>query len=415
VNIVAPLIVFLTLGVAALMMAVRYVTPEERQWLLRLLIIAFLLRVAVAVMFELIPELRLFHEDANGYEGMGIKLADSWRGRIAPFSLRNTNSGFFYVSGALAYAFGPFPLNVPMFNSVIGSLTIFMIYRLSRKLFHVSVARLAAGLVAYAPSMILWSGIALKDALATFLIVIALSSCVSVKEKITAPAVLGIVLPMLAMQPIRFYIVYFMAFAVVISLFIDRGSRMLGSLGKQVLIAAVVAGLFTMLGLAGKAVEGTEAFDLKWVSGFRAGMASTANSGFGQDADISTPRGALAFLPEGFATLLLAPFPWQMTSFRALVAAPETIIWWTFVPATIRGIIFVVRRKFSLASPLMLFMVSLTGAYSLAQGNVGSAFRQRAQIFVFLFIFTAVGWYLKKCKKMGIDTELLLRGNSAGS
>jgi 4-amino-4-deoxy-L-arabinose transferase-like glycosyltransferase len=413
VNLLSPVIVFLTLGVGALALAAHTVAPEEQSWLLRVLLTAFALRVAVAVVFEVVPQWRFFHEDANGYEGLGMKLADSWRGRIPPFALRHANAGFFYVSGALAYAFGPFPLNVPMFNAVIGSLTIFLIYRLARKLFHVTVARLAAMLVAYAPSMIMWSGIALKDALATFLIVIALSSCVSVKERITLPAVLGVVLPIVAMQPIRFYIVYFMVFSVAVSLAVDRGSRMLGGIYKQLVVLAVVGALFAILGMSGQAIQGTDAFDLKWASGYRQGMAATANSGFGQDADISTPKGALAFLPEGFATLLLAPFPWQMTSFRAAIAGPETIAWWMLVPATIRGIVFVVRRKFTLASPLLLFMVSLTGAYSLTQGNVGSAFRQRAQIFVFLFIFTAVGWYLKRCKRAGIDPEILLRGSSA--
>jgi 4-amino-4-deoxy-L-arabinose transferase-like glycosyltransferase len=412
-NVVSPLVVFVTLGVALLLWASKQIPIEERGWVLRLLLIAFALRVMVALAFELLPELRLFHEDANGYEAIGIRIADYWRGRAPNYPLATKNTGFFYVSAALAYAFGPFPLNVPMFNTVVGSLTIFMIYRLARKLFHVAVARLAAMLVAYAPSMILWSGIALKDALATGLIVVALSACVSVKEKLTLKAVLGVVIPIVLMQPIRFYIVYFMAFSVVISLILDRGGRALSGIYKQAIVAVTVVSLFIILGLSGNAVEGTEAFDLKWAAGYRHGMAVTANSGYGMDADISTPRGALTFLPEGFATLLLAPFPWQMTSFRALVAAPETITWWLFVPATMRGILFVVRRKFAAASPLMLFMVSLTGVYSITQGNVGAAFRQRAQIFVFLFIFTAVGWYVKKCQRAGIDSEILLRGDSA--
>jgi hypothetical protein len=46
--------------------------------------------------------------------------------------------------------------------------------------------------------------------------------------------------------------------------------------------------------------------------------------------------------------------------------------------------------------------------YALMHGNVGSAFRQRAQIFVFLFIFTAVGQYAKKLKKLGHSPDMLL-------
>jgi hypothetical protein len=38
----------------------------------------------------------------------------------------------------------------------------------------------------------------------------------------------------------------------------------------------------------------------------------------------------------------------------------------------------------------------LTLAYSIFQGNVGTAYRQRSQILVFYFIFVAVGYVLMK-------------------
>ena len=40
----------------------------------------------------------------------------------------------------------------------------------------------------------------------------------------------------------------------------------------------------------------------------------------------------------------------------------------------------------------------LTFAYSVFQGNVGTAYRQRAQLLVFYFIFVAVGFVLVKEK-----------------
>jgi hypothetical protein len=41
----------------------------------------------------------------------------------------------------------------------------------------------------------------------------------------------------------------------------------------------------------------------------------------------------------------------------------------------------------------------LTLAYSVFQGNVGTAYRQRAQLLVFYFIFVAVGSVLVKEKR----------------
>ncbi|HLA12397.1 MAG TPA: hypothetical protein VJ023_17555, partial [Pyrinomonadaceae bacterium] len=45
-------------------------------------------------------------------------------------------------------------------------------------------------------------------------------------------------------------------------------------------------------------------------------------------------------------------------------------------------------------SPILIFTVMLSLAYSVFQGNVGTAYRQRAQLLVFYFIFVAVGYVL---------------------
>jgi hypothetical protein len=39
----------------------------------------------------------------------------------------------------------------------------------------------------------------------------------------------------------------------------------------------------------------------------------------------------------------------------------------------------------------LVFAASLTAAYALMQGNVGTAYRQRTQITMFFFIFMGVG------------------------
>jgi hypothetical protein len=45
----------------------------------------------------------------------------------------------------------------------------------------------------------------------------------------------------------------------------------------------------------------------------------------------------------------------------------------------------------------------LSIAYSVFQGNVGTAYRQRAQLLVFYFLFVAVGFVLLKEKRENLD------------
>ncbi len=409
-EVILPLLEMGLLGILLVAGLTRRLPEVERDWLMRVLMVALLVRLLAATAFAAVPGIRLFQDDAEGYEGIGMFLANSWHGNGPPMPLDDLmqNYGYHYVNATLYYVFGSYRPVASYFNSILGTANIFLIYQLARRFFHVLVARRAALLVAFVPSMILWNSIALKDTLTTFLIVLTLSSCVRLKEELTPRNILFTLLPIVAIQPIRFYMFYFLSVAVIGSLLFERGSKLITGVPKSLLLGGMVLLLLAAVGLSTGVQEGANFLDLERVSSFRHGMAETANSGFAAEVDISTPMGALAFLPIGMAFLLLSPFPWQFTSLRSAFAAPETIVWWFMFPAMLRGLAYTIRKRFAATSPVILFTFALIPAYSLVHGNVGSGFRQRAQIFVFLFIFTAVGQYAKKLKQSGRSPDVLL-------
>jgi hypothetical protein len=65
--------------------------------------------------------------------------------------------------------------------------------------------------------------------------------------------------------------------------------------------------------------------------------AQSAQSGFGKDIDVSTPEGVLTIIPVGMTYLLLAPFPWQLTTLRQMITLPEMILWWLSLPLLVLG------------------------------------------------------------------------------
>src|SRR4030095_2660072 len=91
---------------------------------------------------------------------------------------------------------------------------------------------------------------------------------------------------------------------------------------------------------------------------------------------------------------LFAPFPWQIISLRQSITLPEMIIWWASFPMLVLGFWFSIRYRLRMISPILIFTVMLSLAYSVFQGNVGTAYRQRSQLLVFYFIFVAVGYVL---------------------
>jgi len=126
---------------------------------------------------------------------------------------------------------------------------------------------------------------------------------------------------------------------------------------------------------------------------------SRAGSGFGQEVDVSTTQGAISTIPIGLIYLLFAPFPWQLVSLRQSITLPEMIIWWLSFPLLVLGIYYSIRYRLRQISPILIFTTMLSVAYSVFQGNVGTAYRQRAQLLVFYFVFVAVGFVLIKEKR----------------
>jgi hypothetical protein len=190
---------------------------------------------------------------------------------------------------------------------------------------------------------------------------------------------------------LRFYIFYFVALAVVGTFAFGRKGRLGPRLASYVLVLGVFVGAFTFA-VKPETAEVQRAFmTLDQLQVTRADQALWGKSAYGEAHDVSTLGGAIGALPVGLAYLLFAPFPWAITGVRQLLTLPETLVWYALMPAFARGLAYSVRRRLRDVLPILVFAVTLTIAYALMQGNVGTAYRQRTQVTMFYFVFMAVG------------------------
>jgi ABC-type Fe3+ transport system permease subunit len=72
------------------------------------------------------------------------------------------------------------------------------------------------------------------------------------------------------------------------------------------------------------------------------------------------------------------------------------------------GVWFTLKYRMRPALPILIFTTMLTLAYSIFQGNVGTAYRQRSQLLVFYFIFIAVGYVLLKERREDRRRRMLM-------
>ena len=394
------MVVLVTSGVVLYLFR-RY--SDEKDLITILFVGALVVRLAFGIFLH-VYDLRIFFGgDSITYHLLGGVISDYWLGLVDPretaYQYATMTSrpgwGMNYLVAGIYMITGKNILAAQSFCAVIGAATAPMVYFLAEKVFgNRRVARTAAFAVAFFPAFVIWSAQLLKDGIVIFLLVLSITMVLQLQEKFSYAAVIVLISSLFGIITLRFYIFYMVGVAVAGSFIVGSSNKSTSILRRAAVLTLLGLGL-TYLGVIRNASVDFEKYaDLERVQLSRFDLARSAESGFSEDADVSTAEGAITTVPVGFAYLMFAPFPWQVSSFRQAITVPEVLLWWALIPFMIAGIIYAIKHRLKSTFPILFFSAILTLAYSIFQGNVGTAYRQRTQIQVFLFIFIAVGWQL---------------------
>src|SRR5206468_3415343 len=242
----------------------------------------------------------------------------------------------------------------------------------------------AAALTAFAPSMILWSSQMLKDAPIVLSLCLCALYTLKLRNRFQTRNLLLLLASLFCLFALRHYAFYIMFVAVASALVLTPKRLSPLRIVQGAVMVIVIGGALAYFG-AGNVPQ--ETFDLKHIQAAREWSAKAANSGFGGDVDITDPKAAIEYLPLGLLYVLFAPFPWMITSVRQLITLPELIAWWALIPMLVRGFWYGLRHRLKETFAIGIFTIGLTLIYALYQSNVGTAYRHRAQLYIFFFIF----------------------------
>jgi hypothetical protein len=384
---------------------------QEARFLVKVYAWTLLLRYALAVTLNVFAADSAFNAtfwgDSDTYDIGGLQLSRAWAGEpISSAYLLTSVSGYgwVYFVGAVYYLVGRNQLMVQFLNGMLGALALLVIYAIAARLFDRAAARWAALFMAFFPQMVFWSAGMYKDPAVMLCIALCMYAVLRLREQLSIGMIALFILSELALVTLRFYIAYFVAFAGLATfLFTQRRGAV-----RSVLTYALLAGLlFAALSLAVKreTLEQQASYmNLERLQITRLDQAKWGSSGFGQEHDVSTTGGALTALPVGLVYLLFAPFPWAISGLRQALALPETLVWYALLPAFLRGLTYGVRHRMREILPILVFASTLTAAYAIMQGNVGTAYRQRTQVSMFFFVFMGVGLAQKRRHNEEVDT-----------
>jgi hypothetical protein len=380
----------------------------EKQFLFQLFIAGLLIRMVVGALINVFQLQEFFGGDANTYDTIGMALLKALSGDLYYAGLVQRFQGqvgagavgMIYMVAAVYQLIGRNMLAIQFINAVLGAATAPVIFLVAHTIFgNLRVARIAALLVAFFPSLVLWSSQGLKDGPIVFMLAMAVLLTLRLGEKFNFKNALLLAAVLATLTTFRFYLFFMVVAAIVGAFTIGMREFTVSSFVRQLLVVIGIGLALTYLGVIQTAnLQFGFYSDLTVIQRSRQDLARSANSGFGEDVDVSTTSGALRAVPTGILYLLFAPFPWQLQSLRQSITLPEMLVWWAAFPFLVLGIWFTLRYRLRQAFVIMIFTTMLTVAYSIFQGNVGTAYRQRAQILVFYFIFVAVGIVLLKEK-----------------
>ncbi len=366
----------------------------DRQFLFRIFTIGLLLRIAIAVFQYQFLTLDFFAPDQHAYHLIATRAAEALAESRDAFSGLELKQRFYVAYCTwLYYLCGSSILIPSVLNGIYGCVAAMVVYRITVMLDTPEAGRYAALLAVFTPSHMLWSSLNLRDTPTILALVAAVYFTLKLRRELSLMAVIGFSLSMLLLLGLRDYIFFITLGSLVIGYLGVRSGRTLEFLAGGILVLGAAMVIY-------QAAPSDNAFikqaSLAEIQTYRRGLTEGAESAYLVDADVSTPLGALLYFPIGLAYFLLAPFPWQWGSLRQAIAVPETLFMWTIIPATLAGLLKIAREKMNLVMPLFVLMAAVTISYSLVQGNVGTAFRHRAQVMIFVFIFSGIGLRLRR-------------------
>ena len=365
--------------------------PDAQRFLLTAMLMAVGVRlITLALIHQSVGPL-IFAPDGLVYEQEGEQLLMSWRGlRPTPEKAGGTQFGYYAINAAFFFIFGRGAGAPVAFNILLASWVAVPVYYLTLAVVrgHHAVARLATLLTLFFPSLILWSVLNIREAPTIFLLVSATCSFARFQQHASVRYILGGVLSLLCLLVFRQYLMVMVGLAAGAGVVMGKSRSPLASLAGGAVLLMGLSYLLQSAGLGGTLAEEPTLDRIQYL---RQDLAYGAGSAFGIGADVSTVGGAVGFLPTGLVYFLLAPFPWSVTTVLQRVTLPESLVWYVLFLCVLRGSWLALRYDPRAYTVLVGVLGIVTFSYALVEGNVGTAYRHRAQVLPLFFVLAAVG------------------------
>lgn len=411
----------------------RFVAQENRVFLIRLFLIAFFLRMGLAVCLDMgswivekapprqwgPPEywnlgisdktrdyLRL--GDSDYYSQRGYCLAHYAGGNREPTVLRHIQMygyhAYLLIIGWFYYTFGFSPFSVKWLNGWFGSLNVLALFFLARPCFQSSIARWASALAAFFPTLALWSATNLKDPLFVLLTTLLMLFFMAFRSRPGLKRGLiygGVSLPVfwvlqsLGRAEIGLVLAACLLLVFCLEWCMQRRWYAALLLGVVVLMSmnpwaklkgAIAYGVYRHMGYSQ-----TDSMTYHYLSDRFYASSGLPEGGNPMEID---PSGVMARIPVALLHYFLQPFPYRTVSGASMLMIPQMMLWYFLLPFAGIGIGAGVRWNTWNCGFLAVTLSAWVLIGALSVGNVGILIRIRDMATPIVLIFAAAGFWV---------------------
>lgn len=369
---------------------------EDRAYLTRVLVLAFVLRLSCAYLLEGLGLIEkqdaIFYHDAARFFAQELRVGRfqelyGWVGQLS-------HPGYYILVGLVYTIFGPNILLGQNLNALASACTIVPLYFLSREVsLQPRVARLAVMAFAWFPNSIFWSTQLLKDSIIVlFEVTLILDLVRLLNRRFSTGTILRLILSTVVLAEFRFYVPVLIYGSCALAYFVMAWQARGGWRGTTIVFVGVVLAT-ALVGVL--LTSGAWNFYLnlgEWyqLDGFRFATMG-GESDFAKSAKLGSPLGVLTFLPVGAGYFLAGPPPWEARKLTHYLTWLDIPIWYPALALGFAGLLMLIRRR--PAIPMVSVILGLTLFYSLLQANLGTAYRMRLQVTPFFLIAASFYWY----------------------
>lgn len=403
-------IMFTVIGLAGLVLYF-YLPKDDRKFLINLFVFSIGIRLLLLIIGYLISVFIMnwrgeLSFDSRYFTIYALELSKQWRGDViaATLDFHGTNwytyiLAFFYtLVNYGANSISPDPmLSDKLINILVGVLSVVSIFYLTKEVFGKKIAEVVSLLVAFWPSLIFWSISNLREPVNILLISILLWGIIKFGKQNKLRFVFIAFLSLICFIGIRPYLFWPLLIVSIFYFYIFNRLKIKRKLLLTGLLLLFLILIITVFNREISTFIKTDSFSIRAILNMNQNIVAQPGSSYevyNSDVVVGDKINYIVFLKgiiKGWFYFILVPFPWAISSKPQLFFYPLMLLWYFLLFFSLIGIFWSLRYKFKLSIPIITYLIVVTFAYALVEGNIGSALRHRDLVLPFYLIFSVVG------------------------